>query len=212
MKKIFLCLMIIISIPSFAQETWYGEIAVYGGGGTNDIFRFDELDGAASFTGNGFYTGGIRVRRIIRDWFSVESGISYSRQSYTMQSAPIPGTVITSGNFGMLALPVIARFDFLKYVFADAGVIAGMQTGGYGADNLSGLGLTAGLGLSYTFKSDIMITARAYTTEFGLLHFTAEEYPHALHNSGLTLGIGYNFISLGKCNCPEGKKPQRRFF
>ena len=204
--------MIIISIPSLAQETWYGEIAVYGGGGTNDIFRFNELDGAASFTGNGFYTGGIRVRRIIRDWFSVESGLSYSLQSYTMRSAPTPETYTSSGNFGMMALPVIVRFDFLKYIFADAGVIAGLQTDSYDADNLSGLGFTAGLGLSYTFKSDIMITARAYTTEFGLLHFNPEEYPHTLLNTGLTLGIGYNFISLGKCHCPEGKKPQRRFF
>jgi hypothetical protein len=212
MKRAVLLLTILISLSCAAQETWYGEIAVYGGGGTNDIFRFNELDGAASFYGDGFYTGGLRVRRIVRDWFSVESGIGYSGQLYTMHSAPMPESYSSSGHFGMVTIPVNGRFDFLKYAFADIGIIAGFQTGSYGSDNLSGLGLTGGLGLCYKFKSDIIITARAYTSQFSLLHFIPEDYPHNLSNSGITIGVGYEFIRLGKCHCPEGNNPKRKFF
>ena len=31
--------MIAVSLTVKGQDTWYGEIALYGGGGTNDIFR-----------------------------------------------------------------------------------------------------------------------------------------------------------------------------
>ena len=212
LKRASVGILFFISVACYSQETWYGEIAAYTGGGINDIFRYNELMGAPSYTGNGFFTGGVSVRRIIKEWFSVEGGINFSEQYYTMHSAPTPEVITSSGHFGMLSLPVKARFDFLKYVFAEAGIVPGLQTGNTESFDLSGLGVTAGLGLKYRFKSDIIITFRAYETQYDILSFSNDDHPYILSNSGFTVGVGYRFIRLGKCHCPEANVPRRKFF
>lgn len=212
MKIRILLALLVISLACQGQDTWYGEIAFSGGGGKNDIFRFHELIGAGSFTGTGMWTAGAELRRIITDHFSIETGVSYAHQYYFSSPAPgIPGEDIP-GNFGIITLPLSARVDFLKYLFADAGVIASFQTGHSRADNMTGLGLTEGLGAQYRFKSDIFIRVRVYGTQYALLHFMPDDYPQTLWNSGVTLGMGYRFIHLGKCNCPESNAPKRRFY
>lgn len=194
------------------QKTWWGEYAFFGGGGTNDIFRFSELDGAGSVTGTGMWMGGFDLRRLFGDHFSIETGIAYSHQSYYTSPAPgIEGEDLP-GSFGMLALPVTARLDFLKWFFVDAGPIFALQTGTSQVDNMSGLGATLGAGFQYNFRSDIFIRLRAYAAQYGLLHFFPEDYPQTLYNGGVTLGVGYRFIQLGKCNCPDDYSPRRRFY
>ena len=212
MKNSLILLMMVLSLAGKGQDTWYGEIALYGGGGTNDIFRFHELVGAGSFTGTGIWTTGIDLSRIITDHFSIETGIGYAHQYYYSSPAPgIPGED-RPGNFGMISVPVTARVDFLKYLFADVGIVAGFQTGQSHADDMTGLGLTAGLGAQYRFKSDILIRVRVYGNQYALLHLMPEDYPQTLYNSGVMFGIGYRFIHLGKCNCPDDKSPRRRIF
>jgi opacity protein-like surface antigen len=212
MKKSLIILVMFISLSVKGQDTWYGEIALYGGGGTNDIFRFNELEGAGSYTGTGMWTGGIDLSRIITDHFSIETGIGYAHQYYYSSPAPgIPGDD-RPGNFGMISVPVTARLDFLKFLFADAGILAGLQTGSSEADDMTGLGFTAGVGVQYRFKSDILIRLRVYGNQYALLHFAPENYPQTLYNSGVTLGIGYRFIHLGDCNCPERNTPRKRFY
>jgi hypothetical protein len=212
MKRAVIVLMFFISIPCLAQETWYGEIAFYTGGGVNDVFRVNELDGAPSFSGDGFFTGGLSVRRMVHSWFSVETGINFSSQRYIMHSAPLPESDSSKGRFGMFSLPVKARFDFLKYMFTDAGISADFQAGPNRFSGLSGIGLTAGLGAKYKFKSDLIVTVRAYGSQLALIHFSQKDHPYTLFNSGVTLGVGYQFIKLGKCHCPGGKTPGRKFF
>src|SRR5512133_1195 len=147
MKKTLIFLVMFISLNVKGQETWYGEIALWGGGGANDIFRFRELVGAASYTGTGMWTAGIDLSRIITDHFSIETGAGYSHQQFYIRPAPgIPGDD-TPGKFGMISVPVTARFDFLKYLFADAGLVAGLQVGSSQADDMTGLGITAGAGV-----------------------------------------------------------------
>ncbi|MCI0522558.1 MAG: outer membrane beta-barrel protein [Bacteroidales bacterium] len=201
-----------VSVLCRAQDTWYGEIAPFGGGGTNDIFRFEELEGAASFTGTGMWTAGIDLRRIFTDLFSLETGAAYSHQYY--YSTPAPGIEggDQSGSFGLITVPVTARFDFLRWLFAEAGAVVSFQAGSSAADEMSGLGATAGLGFQYNFKSDYFIRVRAYGSQYALLHFMPEDNPQTLWNSGVTVGFGYQFIHLGKCNCPESNAPRRRFY
>ncbi len=194
------------------QGTWYGEYLFFGGGGSNDIFRFRELDGAGSVTGTGMWTGGLDLRRLFGDYFSVETGISYSHQYF--YTSPAPGIYGDDrpGSFGMVTVPVTGRIDFLKWFFADAGALFAFQTGSTHIDNMSGLGATVGVGFQYRFKSDVFVRFRAYSTQYGLLHFIPEDYPRTLFNGGFTVGVGYRFIHLGKCNCPADTSPRRRFY
>jgi len=192
------------------QKTWWGECAFFGGGGTNDIFRFSELEGAGSVTGTGMWTAGADLRRLFGDHFSIETGLAYSHQSYYTSPAPgIEGEDLP-GSFGMLALPVTARLDFLKWFFVDAGPLFALQTGTSQVDNMSGLGATLGAGFQYNFRSDIFIRLRAYATQYAILHLFPEDYPQTLYNRGVTLGVGYRFIRLGKCNCPDDYSPRSR--
>lgn len=212
MKDKFLIFFLLIAPLSAAQDTWYGEVALFGGGGTNSIFRYDELEGSASVTGTGIWTAGIDVRRLFGDHFSLESGLGYSHQYYYTSPAPgIPGDDVP-GSFGIIALPFTARVDFLHWFFADAGAVFTLQTGNSQTDNMTGLGVTLGAGFQYNFKSDIFLRIRAYTSQYALLHFMPEDYPQTLMNSGVTLGIGYRFIHLGKCNCPEDNSPRRKYY
>ena len=212
MKYKFLIFFLLIAPFSAAQDTWYGEVAFFGGGGANDIFRFDELDGAGSVTGSGMWTIGIDVRRLFGDHFSLESGLAYSHQYYYTSPAPGISGDDVPGSFGIIALPFTARVDFLHWFFADAGAVFTLQTGSSQTDNMTGLGATLGAGFQYNFKSDIFLRIRAYTSQYALLHFMPEDYPQTLMNSGVTLGIGYRFIHLGKCNCPDDNSPRRKFY
>lgn len=201
----------LVSGTCAGQRTWWGEYSFFGGGGTNDIFRFNELVGAGSVTGTGMWTAGADLRRLFGDHFSLGSGISYSHQYYYTSPAPgIPGED-SPGSFGLIAIPVIARLDFLKWFFADAGAMLSVQVGGTQIDNMSGLGVTIGVGFQYDFKSDIFVRVRTNATQYALLHLLPENYPRTLYNSGVTVGVGYRFISLGRCNCPDDNSPRRRF-
>jgi len=212
MKDKFLILFLLIAPFSAAQDTWYGEVAFFGGSGTNSIFRYDELVGAGSVTGTGVWTTGIDVRRLFGDHFSVESGLGYSHQYYYTSPAPgITGDDVP-GSFGVIVLPFTARVDFLHWFFADAGAVFTLQTGSSQADNMTGLGAILGAGFQYNFKSDIFLRIRAYTGQYAMLHFMPEDYPQTLMNSGVTLGIGYRFIHLGKCNCPDDNSPRRKYY
>ncbi|MDX9903976.1 MAG: outer membrane beta-barrel protein [Bacteroidales bacterium] len=192
------------------QRTWWGEYSVFAGGGDNEIFRFQELIGSGSVTGTGVWTAGFDLRRLFGDHFSVETGISYSQQYYYTSPAPgIPGED-RPGDFGIISLPLTARVDFLNWFFADAGAVAGFQTGFSRLDDMTGLGVILGAGFQYNFKSDIFFRVRAYAAQYALLHFMPEDHPQTLTNGGVTVGVGYRFIRLGRCNCPADNAPRRR--
>ncbi len=203
--------LLLVSGICSGQKTWWGEYSFFAGGGDNEIFRFEELIGSGSVTGTGMWTAGADLRRLFGDHFSLESGLSYSHQYFYTSPAPgIPGED-RPGSFGLLTVPVTARLDFLKWFFADAGAVVSLQTGFSGVDNMSGLGATVGAGFQYNFESDIFIRVRAYAVQYGLLHLFAEDHPQSLYNAGVTLGVGYRFIHLGKCNCPDDLSPRKRF-
>jgi opacity protein-like surface antigen len=212
MKKWIILFALMIPLFCAGQRTWWGEYALHAGGGVNDIFRFEEPLGAGSVTGTGIWTMGFDMRRLFGDHFSIETGVSYAHQYYYTSPAPGIGGEDQPDRFGMLAMPVKARVDFLKWFFADAGALFALQPGTSLVDNMTGLGVTFGAGLQYNFKSDVFIRLRAYGNQYGLLHLIPEDHPQMLTNSGVTLGVGYRFIHLGRCNCPDDNLPRRRIY
>jgi hypothetical protein len=206
-------LLLLVAQLSFTQGTWYGEIGLSGGGGANDIFRFSKLVGDAAYKGEGMWSAGVDIRRLFGDHFSLETGAFYSHQYYVVTpAAGIAGEDIHD-NLGLITIPLTARVDFLKWFFADAGINASLQAGSSHADDMSGLGATLGTGFQYNFRSDFFVRVKAFATQYALLHFKPEDYPQTLWNSGITVGFGYQFIHLGRCNCPhDNAQPGRRFF
>lgn len=212
MKKVLIFILCLVPLLCSGQGTWYGEYSFFAGGGSNDIFRFKALHGGGSVTGTGMWTGGLDLRKLFGDSFSIETGVSYSHQYFF--TSPDPGIEGDDrhGSFGMITIPVTARVDFLKGFFADAGALIAFQTGSPHIDNMTGLGATVGAGFQYMFKQDIFVRVRAYASQYGLLHFIPDDHPRTLFNGGFTVGVGYRFIHLGKCNCPADNGPRRRFY
>ena len=202
--------LLLVSFSGYGQKTWWGEYSFYGGGGGNEIFRFEEPLGAGSVTGTGVWTAGADMRRLVGDHFSFGTGLSYSHQYHYTSPAPGISGEDRPGSFGMISVPVTARVDFLKWFFADAGVLVGIQPGLSDIENMTGLGATLGAGIQYNFKSDLFVRVRAYASQYGLMHFIPDDYPRTMTNAGVTAGIGYRFIRLGKCNCPDDNSPGRR--
>lgn len=201
--------LLLVSFSGYGQKTWWGEYSFYGGGGGNEIFRFEELIGAGSVTGTGVWTAGADLRRLAGDHFSFGTGVSWSQQYYYTSPAPgIPGED-RPGRFGMISVPVTARVDFLRWLFADAGVLFGFQAGLPDIGNMTGLGATVGAGIQYNFKSDLFVRVRTYASQYGLLHLVPDDHPRTMTNAGVTAGVGYRFIRLGSCNCPDDGRPRR---
>jgi hypothetical protein len=213
MRNRLVILLLLMGQAGIAQGTWYGEIAFSVGSGYNSIFRFKELTGAPSFTGEGMLSAGVNLRRLSGNHFSLETGALYSHQYYFTSPAPgIPGED-KHDSFGMVTIPLAARVDFLKWFFTDAGITLSFQTGSSYADNMSGLGVIAGAGFQYNFRSDLFLRVKAFISQYALLHFMPEDHPQTLLNSGLSVGFGYRFIHLGRCNCPHDNAiPRRKFF
>lgn len=212
MKHKLLVLFILVTGLCAGQGTWYGEIAFSAGGGTNDIFRFEELYGSGSVNGTGAWSAGIDFRRLFGEHFSLETGVTYSGQYYLTGPAPMIQGEDLPGSFGLISVPVMARVDFLKIFFADAGPLFSVHAGNHDIGDMTGLGASAGAGIQYNFKSDFFLRIRAFAAQYTLLHFMPDDHPRTLLNAGATISAGYRFIRLGKCNCPEGIVPRRRFY
>lgn len=202
--------LLLASVACNGQKTWWGEYSAFAGGGDNEIFRFQELDGSGSVTGQGYWTAGVDLRRLVGDRFSIGTGLSYSHQYYFTSPAPGIDGADRPGSFGLITLPLTCRVDFLKWFFADAGPVISFQAGLSDIDNMTGLGATVGAGYQYRFKSDVFFRIRAYAAQYCLVHFIPDDHPRTLTNAGVTAGVGYRFIRLGKCNCPADNSPRRR--
>ncbi len=213
-NETFLLLIVLLLVTgvSRGQGTWWGEITGGAGGGANAIFTYSELDGSGGVTGTGFWSAGAEVRRLFGESFSFGAGIGYSHNYYYTTPAPGLGNNRTYGSFGLVTVPVMARIDFLKWFFADGGLVLSWQPGSSDIDDMTGLGATLGAGMQYRFRSDLFIWGRVDATQYALVHFMPETYPQRLLNAGVKVGVGYRFIHLGRCNCPDDNSPRRRRF
>jgi hypothetical protein len=94
----------------------------------------------------------------------------------------------------MITIPAIAKFTFLKYLYADFGLLLDFQTNystASAAPNQSGIGFEGGLGAKYNFGS-VQVFVDPYFQYHGLTQFNKGQ-GFELLNSGVKFGVGYNF-------------------
>ncbi len=209
---LLIALFLLVSTLSFGQRTWWGEIAGGVGGGGNMIFRFQEADGAGSATGKGYWGSEAEVRRLIGDKFSLGAGLGYWQNYYYTTPAPGQEGTTTHGSYGLVTVPFRARIDLLNWFFADGGMVLSWQPCASDIDDMTGLGATLGAGVQYRFRSDFFIWGRLSVTQYALVPFRPESHQQRMLNGGVTAGVGYRFIHLGRCNCPDDNSPRRRRF
>ncbi|MGF7078087.1 outer membrane beta-barrel protein [Mucilaginibacter sp. UYCu711] len=139
---------------------------------------------------------GLIYTRQIKKALSLETGLTYSQSDIEETSFPSGKVNTYYDKVNLVTIPLLAKFTFFKYLYADLGFDLDFQTnyksGISVAPKQSGVGFEGGLGAKYSYKS-IMIFVSPYFQYHGLIKFNHQGSNHELINSGVKLGVGYNF-------------------
>jgi hypothetical protein len=91
-------------------------------------------------------------------------------------------------------VPVIAKFTFFKYLYADGGISVDKEInypGNYLSLDQSGIGIEVGIGAQYTF-SRVTVFVNPYFKNYGVVHFNSKQDFDLLEN-GFKFGLKYSF-------------------
>ena len=190
--KILLFTLTAFSLNAFSQ-TKNDLSVVYGFANTHvDIHGAIGDFGYNTKTGNSI--GILYIKKITRS-LSLQTGFFYADDNVEEDSI-LPGRagINLEGDAKIISIPVIARFTFLKYLFADAGFSIDRQTN-YRDNTIlndqSGIGYEMGIGAQFTFKR-VTLFVNPYFKSYSFIHFNSQE-DFNLFENGFKFGLGYNF-------------------
>jgi hypothetical protein len=173
----------------------------YSSFGSSDVYRFEELTGAASYRGDKFFTLGIAYIKPMRNWLDLESGIEFSRHHIKIHPNLPPDMDDTPrpASFSLINVPIVLRVNFLKHFFLMGGALVDIHASLESPiDTQNGLGGILGLGLKYDFGFGGSVFINPYAKFHSLLHFSGHNYPQRVYESGLRIGLTYTLNSLKK--------------
>ena len=166
--------------------------------GENDVFRFESVEGDASYTSDYFYSLGINYVYSLNKWLEAETDIEYSKHNIVIKPAFYPGRDNTSHkeDFSLINIPVTLRANFLKYFFVNGGLFFDVDASlNSPIDNQTGIGALFGLALKYDFKSGISAFVNPYTKVHSLIPFMPDNYQQRIWENGIRFGLTFD---LGK--------------
>jgi hypothetical protein len=166
--------------------------------GSSDVFRVNELAGAASYEGEHFYTFGITYMYGLTRWLEVETAFEFSKYNILIRPNLPPGTANSpwKGKVSLVNIPVTLKVNFLRYCFVNGGLFADIDVSDDSpVDNQSGLGTVFGMGLKYDFDFGVSVFANPYTKVHSLISLADRDSHQRIWENGLRLGATYN---LGK--------------
>ncbi|MBN1186662.1 MAG: hypothetical protein JXB49_30575 [Bacteroidales bacterium] len=189
-----------INAQENVTKTKKGKIGItFSSFGENDVFRFDELDGAASYNSDYFYTIGINYVYPINKWLEAETGIEYSKQNIIVHPnlPPDMDNSPRKENFTLIDIPVTLRANFLKYFFVNGGLIVDIDgSTNSSIDNQTGIGALIGLSIKYDFDFGISAFVNPYTKIHSLIPFQGEQYHQRIWENGIRIGFTYDLRKM----------------
>ncbi len=202
MKKLGLFVLYFVFVSLFtlyAQnegETHKGQIGItFSSFGDNDVVRFHDLIGDASYNGEKFFTFGINYLYKLNNSLDVETGIEYSNHDIIikpMHSLQMDYSPNYNANFSLINVPVTLRVNFLKYCFINGGLLFDIDASRSGPiDRQTGIGSVFGLGVKYDFKCGATVFANPYCKVHSLVPFSSDDYHQRLMESGFRFGLMY---------------------
>lgn len=163
--------------------------------GENDVFRFNELEGAASYNSDYFRTLGISYVSVLNKWLEVETGIEYSRHNIIIEPnlPPYIDAFPRKASFSFINIPVTLRANFLKYFFVNGGLIIDVDASTNSPiDNQTGIGVLLGLSIKYDFDFGISAFVNPYSKMHSLIPFQTEKYHQRILENGIRIGFTYD--------------------
>jgi len=194
-RAILLTLSVLLICQGFiiAQENAAGKTGIsFSSFGNNKVFRFSELDGAASYSGDHFFTVGGIYLHPVNGWLEAETGLEYSKHNIIIKPNLPPGFDDTpqKAHFSLLNIPLTLRANFLKYFFINGGLFADIDISTSSAiDNQTGIGALLGISVKYDFKNGISVFGNPYTKLHSLIPFSDTKYHQGILETGIRIGI-----------------------
>lgn len=201
-RTVFIVLSILLINQSFltAQENEVKpgshKIGVtFSSFGKNDVFRSSELDGAASYNSDYFFTIGINYIYQLTNWLETESGIEFSKHRIKIEPVFSPGMDNSrqKADFSLINIPATLRANFLKYFFVNGGLFLDIDASANSQiDSQTGIGTLLGLAIKYDFNNGFSAFVNPYTKIHSLLPFADTQYHQRIWENGIRFGITYS--------------------
>lgn len=162
---------------------------------SNDVTYFRDVVGSAGYDGESFFSVGINYIHPLKSWLEIEGTVEYSK--FTMEVNPpfYPGMDNESYNthVSLLDIPVTLRANFLKYFYANSGVLFDIDISDSNAiDNQSGIGGMFGVGAKYDFDFGASIFINPYLKMHSVIPFSQEgSIQQRLTESAIRFGITF---------------------
>jgi len=170
------------------KETSFGPGLSFYPLGNYSTFQLARDESDPTWSSKSFYSFGIAAIFKTRKMIEFETGIYYS---YHLMSIDHPEyyyhNYYPDQKIELIEFPLNIRLDF-PYFFVSTGLLADIELSNSNfIDNQGGIGFNTGFGLSYKFKSGILIYA-------GPVFFMHNFFPsHGQQLTGMTLKIGIAF-------------------
>ena len=202
MKRFFpIIFVLFFAFQGIAQQiqnniSRYSKIGLsYASFGTNDVIRFQELDGAPSYNSENFYVFGINYIYPINNCLNIETGLEYAKHTITVKPnlPPDMDNTAYSANLTLIDIPVTVRADFLKFFFVNFGFITGFDISDNNSpvDSQTGIGAVGGIATKYDFKFGLSLFVNPYFKAHALIPFTDNNHQQHMMESGFRFGVTY---------------------
>ena len=199
--KLALLSLVLLAFPALAQTT--GQVPqkhqlgiTYTPLGSNDVFRFQSLDGGGSQSGDGYFAIGINYVTSINNWLQGETGVEFIRHKIILHPDfdPWIDQQDSQTEIVIINLPFTVRLNFWEYFFMNGGLLLDIDATTNGKiHSQAGIGGLLGLGFNYNFDSRISLFLNPYTKIHSLIPFSPERYPQRAFEGGVRIGATWRF-------------------
>lgn len=157
------------------------------------MIYFQQLEGAASYKGEKFFTLGLIYLYPLKNKIDIETGIEYSNHEISIMPNVPPGidNKPNSAFMSLVNIPVTARLNFLKYFFINGGLFLDIDAGTSEQNSQTGIGAMMGLGIRYDPGYRISVFVNPYFKVHSLIPFSTNDYHQRLMESGFRFGLAY---------------------
>jgi len=192
---VFMAIMINGLIAQSDKLNWIGINATIS---TGELIRYGgRLDGGPGYDGKIGFLIGIGILRVINDRFDFESGIDYSRNSFTSSYIDDMGQVVhnpNQENVDLLTIPLNLRIKMKKQFFIAGGIQYDQRFNVINSptiDNQTGIGFNLKVGRDFRISDKMRIYIAPEMLIHDIIPFYSEKHQQRLTEFGLR--VSYKF-------------------
>ncbi len=169
------------------------QFRIYYGFTSSDLLRSEDLDGDAGYENGKSFNAGVRYLRKLSRKLSLETGVAFFKTDVkiTPAFAGEPRDA-RKEDLNLVSIPVYLNYSLGKYFFINGGPFVDFQSGDKSFDKQSGIGYSIGFGVKYNYKRFVFYAA-PFFKRHAWIPFKEERYHQKLTESGVQIGIGYQF-------------------